>query len=232
MPFDYQIKPSKRRKSVSIIIQKGQVRVLVPSWFPKIEIEKLMVEKQAWILAKIAEQEEEISKRPDPKISNDAELYLFGQRLKVAISLSGKKSVFVDPTNLSVQLILSARTRPENHQAHFRALLQDAYSQRLSAYLETRLPELANLMKLNYHSFKVKNYKAKWGACNSRKELSFNWRLACMPVELIDSVIIHELAHLKHLDHSRAFWQLVGQFDAKFKQHKQALADWSKQIIL
>ena len=51
----------------------------------------------------------------------------------------------------------------------------------------------------------------RWGSCNSRKHISFCWKLLLLPLELADYVVCHELAHLQHLDHSKAFWQLTEQ---------------------
>ncbi|AWB66391.1 hypothetical protein C2869_08100 [Saccharobesus litoralis] len=226
MPFDYLIKHSARRKTISVIVQKGQVRVLVPTWLPEADIRDMVHSKQAWIESKLAEQSDILAEQAHNEvISRDSQFLLFGEPIKLEVSLHSKTEFCFATQDNVLALFVSSRVNIDNQQAYLQKLLQDFYSQQLSSYLTSRLPELAAQMALSYRSWQVKNYKAKWGSCNSRQELAFNWRLAAMPEPVVDSVIIHELAHLKHLDHSRQFWRLVSRFDPQYKQHKQALKD-------
>jgi len=71
----------------------------------------------------------------------------------------------------------------------------------------------------------VKAQKSRWGSCTSNGQLLLNWRLILAPIEVIDYVIIHELAHLYQMNHSKAFWSIVDQFDPHFKEKRR----WLKQ---
>ncbi|MDD5934617.1 MAG: M48 family metallopeptidase [Clostridiales bacterium] len=62
-----------------------------------------------------------------------------------------------------------------------------------------------------------------WGTCNNRKELTFNYRLSMAPIPVIDSVVIHELCHIFHLNHDRSFWRKVGSYDEHYKEHEDYL---------
>lgn len=63
-----------------------------------------------------------------------------------------------------------------------------------------------------YKTCQIKNYKSKWGSCDNKGNITFNWRLALLGQEYIDYVIIHELSHLKYLDHSKSFWDYVSKW--------------------
>lgn len=88
-----------------------------------------------------------------------------------------------------------------------------AYQTALEHYLPIILPKWADKMGLAYRDYEVKSYKSRWGSCKSNGSLQFNWRICQAPLKVIDSLVIHELAHIKHPNHSRAFWNLVRQFD-------------------
>jgi predicted metal-dependent hydrolase len=84
---------------------------------------------------------------------------------------------------------------------------------------------LSETTLLHAKSFKVRKYKARWGSCNNRGELSFNCLLKMLPLWVVDYVIVHELCHLKHMNHSTRFWQLVEQYNPQFRLAKA----WLKQ---
>ena len=65
----------------------------------------------------------------------------------------------------------------------------------------------------------IKTLTARWGSCNSKGELVFNWKLILAPLPVIDYVVIHELSHLKELNHSKHFWMIVAQIMPDYKKH-------------
>jgi len=77
-----------------------------------------------------------------------------------------------------------------------------------------------------YKKVTVRHQHSKWGSCSKNGNLNFNLLLASLPLELIDYVIIHELAHLIELNHSKEFWKIVGVIDPEFQSHRKLLHDY------
>ncbi|HYE68216.1 MAG TPA: M48 family metallopeptidase [Anaerovoracaceae bacterium] len=65
--------------------------------------------------------------------------------------------------------------------------------------------------------------KKQWGSCNTKRELTFNYRLVMAPIEIIDYVVVHELCHLLHMNHDRSFWRLVGSILPDYKKRQEFL---------
>jgi predicted metal-dependent hydrolase len=87
-------------------------------------------------------------------------------------------------------------------------------------FLSLRTAYWAEKMQLRPTRLSYKEQTSRWGSCSSSKSLSFNWRLIHVPPVVADYVVIHELAHIKELNHSAAFWELVAKFDPAHRVHR------------
>jgi len=94
-------------------------------------------------------------------------------------------------------------------------------------YLPYRLEYYAKLYGYSYEKCRLSHANTRWGSCSSNRTISLNIGLMKLPNVLIDYVIIHELAHLNHMDHSKAFWAEVGNHDKNYKNHEKKLKMFS-----
>lgn len=78
----------------------------------------------------------------------------------------------------------------------------------------------------------IKDQKTRWGSCSSKCNLNFNWRLVMAPPEVLDYVVVHELCHLTHMNHSRDFWGLVGQVMPEYKERRRWLRENGSLLIV
>lgn len=90
-------------------------------------------------------------------------------------------------------------------------------------YLPYRLDYYAKLYGYSYDKFRLSHANTRWGSCSSSRTISLNIGLMKLPEVLRDYVILHELAHLNHMDHSKAFWAEVGSHDKNYKNHEKKL---------
>jgi predicted metal-dependent hydrolase len=72
----------------------------------------------------------------------------------------------------------------------------------------------------------IRHQKSRWGSCSPRGNLNFNVRLIALPPELREYVVVHELAHLRYMNHSKAFWELVGEFYPDYQAARKELKKW------
>ncbi len=93
-------------------------------------------------------------------------------------------------------------------------------------------PELIKYWLRNYTAQGISDSKSTWGTCDSMRQLTFNWKLAMAPLEVIDYVVVHEMCHLVHLNHDRSFWRLVGKILPNYEQRENwlALSSWKMNV--
>lgn len=87
-------------------------------------------------------------------------------------------------------------------------------------------------LKVKPKSIEVVESRTKWGSCSSDKHLTFNYRLAMAPIEVIDYVVVHELCHLHHMNHDRSFWRRVGSIMPDYKEKEEFLARYGLAMTL
>jgi len=235
--IDYQVLRS-RRKTLSLQVKHGQVFVRAPHHVDEKVISTFIEKKDAWLRAKLTEQ----SQTADfcCNFTQGSKLFLFGQlvTLKIIFAKSGEKLGEKSDTFLSdfspelsngqQELTIVLPTRIQ-HKLLNQSQLAVVIKKRIERYFKqqaqkTILPKVeyySNLTKLAPTSIKIRQYRARWGSCNNRGELSFNYLLMMLPIHVIDYVIVHELCHLHYLNHSKYFWQLVAKYFPNYIEAKK-----------
>lgn len=123
---------------------------------------------------------------------------------------------------------------PENFRENIDMKLCEFYKKEAKEYIWIRLENISAYNGLDYNNFRITSANTRWGSCSSKKNLNFTFRLIMAPKDVIDYVIIHELAHLKHMNHSKNFRAEVQKMSEKiwvenYKVHKKWLRDhWNK----
>lgn len=113
-----------------------------------------------------------------------------------------------------------------------RAALEKRYIEAAKEYFPKRAAYFAPITGGTYHRITIRDQKTRWGSCSTRGTLSFNWRLMLAPPAVLDYVVVHELCHLTHMDHSKAFWALVESACPDYRSHRKWLKDHGQTLVL
>ncbi len=104
------------------------------------------------------------------------------------------------------------------------------YKAMARVYLTERSEYFAGLMGVRYKQLKINSANTRWGSCNSKGEINYTYRLILAPKNLVDYVVVHELAHLKEMNHSKKFWSIVSHVMPDYKQRQKLLNDWQRTM--
>lgn len=113
-----------------------------------------------------------------------------------------------------------------------RLSLKKFYMTNLKRIIGERIKVYEKELRLSPREYKIDESKSRWGSCSSDKKLTFNYRLAMAPMECIDYVVVHELCHLKHMNHDRSFWRLVGSILPDYKERQDYLKKYGQFLTL
>lgn len=188
----------------------GSLAVSGPKSVSEADVRAFVEHNTAWILRQRRKQQQKLITHSDTAV------FIFGKEYQIE-----SQSDFHTPPVFTVgeQVFVHGT----NTLAQTKKKLDTFLKHTAERYITPRTHQLASKMNVEFKKLSYREQKSRWGSCSSRKTLSFNWRLVHYPPEIIDYVIVHELAHLTHMNHSAQFWQRVSEFDEKFQQHRRWL---------
>lgn len=206
-----------KRKTLSLCVMKdGKVIVKAPTRAKQQDIDKFIYEKQAWLSEKLAIITSNRTAYDD--IINYQKFLYLGQRYSLK-SDSSNKITINDEFNILIPSKIEQGNLPKK--------LKDWYKKQAKQILKTRTGEISNKVKLYPVDIKISDSKGRWGACNSKNVISYNWRVVMLPPDIIDYVILHELCHMVEFNHSKKFWELVCTLMPSAKLRKNKIKEYS-----
>ena len=199
---DYVLVRRRGRRGVGLKVDETGLTVSAPSTMPLSRLEALVRESEPWIVRKIAEWR--TRQVPEASWTDGAALPFLGESLVLRLAQGRRCHAERLGDELRVQT-------PAADAAQVRRVVVTWYRRAALAYLDDRVTTLAAGAGIPRPRVFLSSALARWGSCNSRREVRLAWRLVKAPARLIDYVICHELAHLRHMNHSGAFWAEVGR---------------------
>lgn len=199
-PVDYVLVRRRGRRGVGLKVDGTGLTVSAPGTMSLARIEALVRESERWIVRKMAEWSER--RVPPARWSEGAALPYLGESLRLAL-VPGTRCVAQ-----ALPGVLRVATPGGSEQEVKRAVVA-WYKRAAREHLDGRIAELSARAEVAPPRLFVSSALARWGSCNTRREIRLAWRLVKAPADLVDYVICHELAHLRHMNHSAAFWTEV-----------------------
>ena len=219
--MNYNLIRSNRRSVALVVDRQGILVVRAPKFAALGEIERFVAQKRGWI-EKHQRAAAEFNRRKKQYIEGEKFLFL-GQEYPLRIVDGHQRRLVFNQR----EFLLSAPQAGAGKELFVRW-----YRRQAGDLFPKRAEFWQQKMGVNYKKLTVTGANTRWGSCSGRGTINFSWRLMAMPPEVIDYVVIHELAHLAHHNHSPKFWDLVGRFCPDFKLSKKWLNSRGKNPIL
>ena len=226
MKYDFNIiiKRTNRKKTVSFRIKNQEVIISVPKFLSDNEIYNLVEIKIKWIKNKLALEKLNTISIKRKYENGDIFLY-FGSEYSLKIKKSYSDNIYIKDKNLIVEAknVLSTNNIKNN--------IKNWYISESKKYLTKTNSYYEILIGVKSNKLLFGQYKSKWGSCNSKKTISYDWRIIMAPFEVIHYLIIHELCHIKFPNHSKYFWKYVEKYMINYKIQKKWLKNNSNKLI-
>lgn len=212
VPIDKLVR--SKRKTLSLIVETdGTLTVRAPLHMKEADIRRFVEAKENWIKRKQAAARKDA---PVPRRYLDGETFLYlGTTVPLRL-IPGKGPALV----MDGVFKLSRSAQPRA-----RSVFEAWYKRQARAVLHERVAFFATKYGFRVEKIRISSARTRWGSCSAKGTLSFAWRLVLAPPDVIDYVVVHELCHLKELNHSKAFWAQVEAILPDYKAKRK----WLKQ---
>lgn len=161
-------------------------------------------------------------------------LYLGVERpLRIRLN-EGKKRTKIALLPAGIYILLGEeiyRGSDRIKENHIKEQLVKWYRIQAGEVIRERVEYYASFLGEDYGQIRIKDQKSCWGSCSGKRNLNFNWHLILTPIEILDYVVVHELCHLKEMNHSKAFWSEVERVLPDYKERRKWLRSREKVLL-
>lgn len=219
----YELKRARRR-SIGFVVGPQGLRVSAPRWVPVTEIERALHHKGEWILRKLVEQRERQQRIQASRIEwlDGGTLPYLGATITLVLAPTEREVVW-DEAQRQLRLPLALGASAEQ----IRDLTQAWLQARAREDFLPRCHHFADKLGVTMKTLRLSSAQTRWGSASADGSIRLNWRLIHFAPAIIDYVVAHELAHLREMNHSPAFWDTVRSVLPDFERSRDALREES-----
>ncbi|MBX5436796.1 MAG: M48 family metallopeptidase [Alicyclobacillaceae bacterium] len=218
----------RRQTTVSIQVTERGIVVRAPLHTPESQIRAILTARRAWLDKTWQAVQQRRSIRSQPWFERP--LFLRGQRLAVRYRCQPDARRWT--VTAAGGVVWVAGPAPDaRDEAAYRAVVRWLRRQ-ARADLEARVAHWSARTGLVPSSIRVRDQRTRWGSCSTQGNLNFNWRLVMAPPAAADYVVVHELCHLREMNHSPRFWRLVESVLPDYRLQRKWLAEHGPQLRL
>lgn len=216
----------RRRKNISLYVDEQGVTVRAPQWVALKQIEVFLHEKAQWVLGHLEEQQVRLALKRESRIrwENGGEICYLGQ--SVSLQMVGKrKGVCLNEGSMILEVGIEASGDGVRDAQRLRVLVREWMQQQALVYFEERCAVYGPLLGVRPAKVVLSNAVGRWGSANVHGIIRLQWRLMEFVPEVVDYVVVHELAHLLEMNHGDKFWAHVAGVLPDYRERRQRLKE-------
>lgn len=218
------VRSARRRNTVEITLDPDEgVLVAAPVAISGARIKGIVAKRARWIVQRMAST---AALRPKERafVSGESLPYL-GQQVPLFVHEAEGKQAEVIAGDESFRVTVPRNLSDEARRAAVEVALTRWYQRQAAAHLAARVGQRGQQMELTPRALLIRSQHQRWGSCGPDGTLRFNWRIVMAPPDIIDYVVVHELAHLRVRNHSPAFWAEVAKYLPDYKLKRASLKE-------
>lgn len=218
---DVRVRESRRARTARVIVgPRRPLEVIVPRGTSAVEIDAFLESKRRWILDKVASARAIGARPAQLGLERPGVVWLQGKPLPIE-RLNGRRAI---AERADDRIVIRGPAESAS------AALQRWYRRQARRAIRDVVEREAARLGLSFNAIGIRDPKTRWGSCSQRGNLSFSWRLVLAPTEVLEYVVVHELLHLRELNHTKAFWRLVEAAQPGWQEQVRWLREHGQEL--
>ena len=224
LPYVFKRVPRRRRVHI-LVNDEGTIEVRAPWRSSLAKARELLRENAQWVVRTLDSVHERLAQRP--RLVTGAHLPLLDESLRLEVRPEAQMDLFAGTGTSRGRVrrrgtVLRVDTASLNEN-ELRGLLERWYRGEAATHLASRIEHYAPNLGVRPSRMTIRGQRTRWGSCSGKGTVSLNWRLMMVPSALADYVVVHELCHLRHMNHSPRFWAMVAGVVPDYRQRRRSL---------
>ena len=218
--ISFTVKRSPRAKNVRFEIKpQSGLTVVIPRYYDPEQLPELLERWSGWILKHLDRYSKAQPYTAGKRLKSGDVVPFLGRDLELVVDTDGSGINNVSLRNGRLVVSLEAGGDGLN------AALEGWYRVQAAKVLGDKTAAVSASLGVRYNRLIIRGQRTRWGSCSQKKTLSFNWKLMMVPEPVVDYVVVHEIAHLKEMNHTKRFWKIVAEHCPRWREHRKWLKD-------
>ena len=210
-----------RVKNFYITIQNGEVVIKAPWYVTSSQIQDVVESKRQWIMQKL--EEYQTSRRKAKDYADGEKFQILGENYFLNIYYKDINNAILNVENGKIVIILPLRYADEDNTEQIKKMIDKMYYMIAEREVEAAMEKTRKMVGLAPEEYRIKKTKSVWGSCSSNKKITINQNLMMYSRKAIEYVVLHEVCHLKYMNHSKNFWAMVEKYMPDYKEAEKEL---------
>jgi len=230
----YILKRSHKRRTLEMCVtDQGRLRVAAPLRMKLSEINDFIIQKSAWIVRQLERADQRQRILSTKTYASEQEFLFLGRKYPLSVRQKPVLRSQIRFNERGWSVVVPSQPGEKRTRFIVKDKLISWYRQQAKEILGGRVLYFARQMGLDLKRIGIRSQKSIWGSCHVRtRAVHLNWQLVMMPVDVIDYIVVHELAHLYHCNHSKRFWNKVAKVLPDFRDRQAWIKHHQLDLIL
>ncbi|UCG82117.1 MAG: M48 family metallopeptidase, partial [Dehalococcoidia bacterium] len=225
--ISYTIMRSPRAKNIRFEIKpESGLKVVIPRSYNLGELPELLKRRSNWIFKHLDNYCKTQPPAAEKRLKSGDTVPFLGRDLELMVSNNsgGINRIRLEDDRLVVSL--GAGSDGLN------AALEGWYRMQAARIIRDKAEAVSASLGVRFNRLIIRGQRTRWGSCSQKKNLSFNWKLMLAPKTVIDYVVVHEIAHLKEMNHTKRFWKIVAEHCPRWREHRKWLKEHEAELAV
>lgn len=222
-----------RRKTIEMTInEKREIIIKAPNNCSNEYIYRFLKDREGWIRKRLEVIEDRISNRVYLEFKPGERLFYLGKAYPLVVEGDRSNRLAAGFQDGEFRLVIPTYLEGEARREASRDVLLQLYKKIAKNILKERTELYSKIIGVTVNRISVKDQKTLWGSCSSKNNINYNWKLIMVPLEVLDYVVVHELCHMIHRNHSKEYWGLVEKYMPDYKKRERWLKEKGPNLQL